>query len=99
MIELKKELSGSKSVKAVKKKYTAPKKQKLRKINLSNIESEIGQAGQAKQSKASKEKKDPVSTSVKTQVKATLAAIGTKKKKKPIKKQNLKKKLRTLMRL
>ena len=81
-----KRTSGSKSVKAVKKKYTAPKKQKLRKINLSNIESEIGQAGQSKQLKPPKEKKDPASTSVKTQVKATLAAIGTKKKKKTYKK-------------
>ena len=81
-----KRTGGSKSVKAVKKKYTAPKKQKLRKINLSNIESEIGQAGQSKQLKPPKEKKDPASTSVKTQVKATLAAIGTKKKKKTYKK-------------
>ena len=81
-----KRTSGSKSVKAVKKKYTAPKKQKLRKINLSNIASEIGQAGQAKQLKPLKEKKDPASTSVRTQVKATLAAIGTKKKKKTYKK-------------
>ena len=80
----------SKSAKAVKKKFAAPKKQKLRKINLSNIQSEIGQGTQAKQSKPSKEKKDPVSTSVKTQVKATLAAIGSKKKKKSYKKSKTK---------
>ncbi len=82
--------AGSKSVKAVKKKFTTPKKQKLRKINLSNIQSEIGQAGQPKQSKISKGKKEQVSTSVKTQVKATLAAIGTKKKKKIYKKSKSK---------
>ena len=80
----------SKSAKAVKKKFAAPKKQKLRKINLSNIQSEIGQGTQAKQSKPSKEKKDPISTSVKTQVKATLAAIGSKKKKKSYKKSKTK---------
>tara|TARA_B100000287_G_scaffold410699_1_gene439422 strand:+ start:2604 stop:5000 length:2397 start_codon:yes stop_codon:yes gene_type:complete len=88
-----KRTGGSKSVKAVKKKYTAPKKQKLRKINLSNIQSEIGQAGQAKQSKIIKDKKEPVPTSVKTQVKATLAAIGTKKKKKIYKKTKSKEKI------
>ena len=77
---------GSKSAKAIKKKYTTPKKQKLRKINLSNIQSEIGQPGQSKQSKRSKDKKEVVSKSVKTKVKATLAAIGTKKKKKTYKK-------------
>ena len=81
-----KRTESSKSAKAVKKKYTPSKKQKLRKINLSNIQSEIGQGVQPKQSKLHKEKKDPVSTSVKTQVKATLAAIGTKKKKKTYKK-------------
>ena len=81
-----KRTESSKSAKAVKKKYTPSKKQKLRKINLSNIQSEIGQGVQPKQSKPHKEKKDPVSTSVKTQVKATLAAIGTKKKKKTYKK-------------
>ena len=43
---------GSKSAKAIKKKYTTPKKQKLRKINLSNIQSEIGQPGPSKQSKS-----------------------------------------------
>ena len=31
-------MAGNKSVKAIKKKYTTPKKQKLRKINLSNIQ-------------------------------------------------------------
>ena len=85
-----KRTGGSKSVKAVKKKFTAPKKQKLRKINLSNIQSEIGQAGPSKQSKSPKEKKETVPTSVKTQVKATLAAIGTKKKKKTYKKSKSK---------
>jgi len=77
---------GIKSVKAIKKKYTTPKKQKLRKINLSNIQSEIGQPGPSKQSKSSKDKKEVVSKSVETKVKATLAAIGTKKKKKTYKK-------------
>ena len=81
---------GSKSVKAIKKKYTTPKKQKLRKINLSNIQSEIGQPGPSKQSKISKDKKEVVSKSVKTKVKATLAAIGTKKKKKTYKKSKSK---------
>ncbi len=85
-----KRVGSSKSVKAVKKKYTAPKKQKMRKINLSNIQSEIGQAGPSKQAKISKEKKEIVPTSVKTQVKATLAAIGTKKKKKTYKKTKVK---------
>ena len=81
---------GSKSVKAIKKKYTTPKKQKLRKINLSNIQSEIGQPGPSKQSKGSKDKKEVVSKNVKTKVKATLAAIGTKKKKKTYKKSKSK---------
>ena len=81
---------GSKSAKAIKKKYTTPKKQKLRKINLSNIQSEIGQPGQSKQSKRSKDKKEVVSKSVKTKVKATLAAIGTKKKKKTYKRSKSK---------
>ena len=35
------EKHGSKSVKAIKKKFSTPKKQKLRKINLSNIHSEL----------------------------------------------------------
>ena len=81
---------GSKSVKAIKKKYTTPKKQKLRKINLSNIQSEIGQPGPSKQSKSSKDKKEVASKSVETKVKATLAAIGTKKKKKTYKKSKSK---------
>ena len=81
---------GSKSVKAIKKKYTTPKKQKLRKINLSNIQSEIGQPGPSKQSKSSKDKKEVVSKNVETKVKATLAAIGTKKKKKTYKKSKSK---------
>ena len=81
---------GSKSVKAIKKKYTTPKKQKLRKINLSNIQSEIGQPGPSKQSKSGKDKKEVASKSVETKVKATLAAIGTKKKKKTYKKSKSK---------
>ena len=81
---------GSKSVKAIKKKYTTPKKQKLQKINLSNIQSEIGHPGPSKQSKSSKDKKEVVSKNVKTKVKATLAAIGTKKKKKTYKKSKSK---------
>ena len=81
---------GSKSVKAIKKKYTTPKKQKLRKINLSNIQSEIGQPSPSKQSKSSKDKKEVGSKNVKTKVKATLAAIGTKKKKKTYKKSKSK---------
>ncbi|MED5553500.1 MAG: translation initiation factor IF-2 [Candidatus Neomarinimicrobiota bacterium] len=81
---------GSKSVKAIKKKYTTPKKQKLRKINLSNIQSEIGQPGPRKHSKSSKDKKEVASKSVETKVKATLAAIGTKKKKKTYKKSKSK---------
>ena len=83
-------MGGSKSVKAIKKKYTAAKKQKLRKINLSNIQSEIGQSGPSKQSKSSKDKKEVVSKNVETKVKATLAAIGTKKKKKTYKKSKSK---------
>ena len=83
-------MAGSKSVKAIKKKYTTPKKQKLRKINLSNIQSEIGQPGPSKQSKISKDKKEVASKSVETKVKATLAAIGTKKKKKTYKKSKSK---------
>ena len=83
-------MAGSKSVKAIKKKYTTPKKQKLRKINLSNIQSEIGQPGPSKQSKSSKDKKEVGSKSVETKVKATLAAIGTKKKKKTYKKSKSK---------
>ena len=77
-----KQISNSKSVKAIKKKFSAPKKQKLRKINLSNIQSEIGHPGSGKQTKSVKEKKEDVPTSVETKVKATLAAIGKKKKKK-----------------
>ena len=77
-----KQISNSKSVKEIKKKFSAPKKQKLRKINLSNIQSEIGHPVSGKQTKSSKKIKEDVPTSVETKVKATLAAIGTKKKKK-----------------
>ncbi len=76
--------SGSK-VKAIKKKLTPTKKQKLRKINLSNIQSEIGQAAITKNEKETK-KPSNVSKNVQTKVKATLAAIETKKKKKVYKK-------------
>lgn len=82
--------SSSKSVKAIKKKFPTPKKQKLRKINLSNIQSEIGKHGAGKQIKSDKDKKENVPTSVETKVKATLAAIGAKKKKKTYKKSRSK---------
>ena len=82
--------SSSKSVKAIKKKFPTPKKQKLRKINLSNIQSEIGKPGAGKQIKSDKDKKENVPTSVETKVKATLAAIGAKKKKKTYKKSKSK---------
>ena len=78
--------NSSKSAKAIKKKYSAPKKQKLRKINLSNIQSEIGQAAPNKQSKNAKSEKVAGSKNVETKVKATLAAISAKKKKKTYKK-------------
>ena len=77
-------------VKAIKKKFAPPKKQKLRKINLSNIQSEINQPGSTKIEKDSKSKTEKVSKNVETKVKATLAAIGTKKKKKVYKKSKLK---------
>ena len=77
---------SSKSAKAIKKKYNAPKKQKLRKINLSNIQAEIGQPGSNKTSKKIKSDVAPGSKNVQTKVKATLAAIGKKKKKKTYKK-------------
>ena len=85
-----KQISNSKSVKEIKKKFSAPKKQKLRKINLSNIQSEIGHPVSGKQTKSSKKIKEDVPTSVETKVKATLAAIGTKKKKKIYKKSKSK---------
>ena len=72
--------------KAIKKKFTPTKKQKLRKINLSNIQSEISQAGSSKNEKDTKPKSANVSKNVETKVKATLAALGTKKKKKVYKK-------------
>mgnify|MGYP001338604295 CR=1 FL=1 len=77
-------------VKDIKKKFSAPKKQKLRKINLSNIQSEINQPGSTKIEKDAKSKPAKVSKNVETKVKATLAAIGTKKKKKVYKKSKLK---------
>ena len=73
-------------VKAIKKKFTPTKKQKLRKINLSNIQSEFIQAGSSKNEKDTKSKSTNVSKNVETKVKATLAALGTKKKKKVYKK-------------
>ena len=73
-------------VKDIKKKFSPPKKQKLRKINLSNIQSEINQPGSTKVEKDAKSKPAKVSKNVETKVKATLAAIGTKKKKKVYKK-------------
>ena len=85
-----KQISNSKSVKEIKKKFSAPKKQKLRKINLSNFQSEIGHPVSGKQTKSSKKIKEDVPTSVETKVKATLAAIGTKKKKKIYKKSKSK---------
>ena len=72
--------------KAIKKKFTPTKKQKLRKINLSNIQSEFSQAGSSKNEKDAKPKSANVSKNVETKVKATLAALGTKKKKKVYKK-------------
>ncbi len=77
--------AGSKA-KAIKKKFTPTKKQKLRKINLSNIQSEISQLGVTKNEKEAKSKPVAVSKNVQTKVKATLAALGTKKKKKVYKK-------------
>ena len=74
------------NVKAIKKKFTPTKKQKLRKINLSNIQSEISQSGSIKNEKDTKPKSTKVSKNVETKVKATLAALGTKKKKKVYKK-------------
>ena len=72
--------------KAIKKKFTPTKKQKLRKINLSNIQSEFSQSGSSKNEKDTKPKSAKVSKNVETKVKATLAALGTKKKKKVYKK-------------
>ena len=72
--------------KAIKKKFTPTKKQKLRKINLSNIQSEFSQAGSSKNEKDTKPNSANVSKNVETKVKATLAALGTKKKKKVYKK-------------
>ena len=80
--------AGSK-LKAIKKKFTPTKKQKLRKINLSNIQSEIGQSVTNKNEKELK-KPSKVSKNVETKVKATLAAIETKKKKKVYKKSKSK---------
>ena len=80
--------SASKA-KAIKKKFTPTKKQKLRKINLSNIQSEINQAGPVKNEKDIKPKSKKVSKNVETKVKATLAALGTKKKKKVYKKSEI----------
>ena len=84
------EKRSASKVKAIKKKFTPTKKQKLRKINLSNIQSEISQSGSSKNEKDPKPKSPKVSNNVETKVKATLAALGTKKKKKFTKKRNLK---------
>ena len=48
----------NKNVKAIKKKYNSPKKQKLRKINLSNIQSEIGHPSSNKNNRNIKSGKD-----------------------------------------
>ena len=72
--------------KAIKKKFTPTKKQKLRKINLSNIQSEFSQPGSSKNEKDTKPKSAKVSKNVETKVKATLAALGTKKEEKVYKK-------------
>ncbi len=77
---------GGSKVKAIKKKFTPTKKQKLRKINLSNIQSEINQPGSSKNEKDIKSNPAKVPKNVENKVKATLAAIGTKKKKKVYKK-------------
>ena len=77
--------STSKKAEQIKEKLSSPKKQKLRKINLSNIQSEIGQ-GATRKTKVADAKEQPVHKSVRTKVKATLAAIDTKKKKKVYKK-------------
>ena len=61
-----------------------PKKQKLRKINLSNIQSELSQGKSTKVVKNEPEKPKKVSSNIENKVKATLAAIGTKKKKEGI---------------
>ena len=72
--------------KAIKKKLTPAKKQKLRKINLSNIQSEINQPASTKNEKDAKPKISKINKNVETKVKATLAAIDSKKKKKVYKK-------------
>ena len=77
-------------VKEIKKKLIPSKKPKLRKINLTNIRSEITQPGSTKFEKTTKGKTEKSSKNVETKVKATLAAIGTKKKKKVYKKSKLK---------
>ena len=76
--------------KAIKKKFTPTKKQKLRKINLSNIQSEINQTSPTKNLKEKKSKPAKVVKNVENKVKATLAAIETKKKKKVYKKTKAK---------
>ena len=80
---------GSK-VEEIKKKFTPSKKSKFRKVNLTNIQSEITQPGSAKFEKNPKSSSEKSSKNVETKVKATLAAIGTKKKKKVYKKSKLK---------
>ena len=85
-VKIQKRDRSSKSVTEIKKKYNAPKKQKLRKINLSNIQSEIGQPITTKPNKNTKSETKKTSKNIETKVKATLAAIGKKKKKKTYKK-------------
>jgi len=80
---------GSK-VEEIKKKFTPSKKSKFRKVNLTNIRSEITQPGSTKFEKNPKSSSEKSSKNVETKVKATLAAIGTKKKKKVYKKSKLK---------
>ena len=80
------EKRSTSKAKAIKKKFTPTKKQKLRKINISNIQSEFSQSGSSKNEKDTKPKSAKVSKNVETKVKATLAALGTKKKKKVYKK-------------
>lgn len=80
---------GSK-VEEIKKKFTPSKKSKFRKVNLTNMRSEITQPGSTKFEKNPKSSSEKSSKNVETKVKATLAAIGTKKKKKVYKKSKLK---------
>ena len=75
------EKRSTSKAKAIKKKLKPAKEQKLRKINLSNIQSEYNQPGSTKNEKEAKPNSPKVSKNVETKVKATLAALATKKKK------------------